>query len=460
MKLNLPPFVEKIIATFEKNGYQIYIVGGAIRDLLMNKKPLDWDFTTNAKPKVILSLFPDAFYDNKFGTVGVINPKEKKKDKDGKPIIYEITTFRKETGYSDKRHPDKVVWGKTIEDDLIRRDFTIDAIALKKENSQFKLIDPHQGQQDIKKKLIRAVGKAEERFKEDALRMMRAIRIATQLGFSIESKTFQAIKNNVGLIDNISSERIRDELLKLFSYQHNADGYMLLRNSALAEKILPEVEKGFGIEQKSPKRHHIWDVGTHSVKSLQVSKSTDPIVNLAILLHDVGKPWAAKKQKDGTITFYNHEVISATIAQSVAKRLKLSNKNTKRLVTLVRWHQFTVNENQTDKAIRRFIRNVGKENLEDMLTLRRADRLGGGARETSWRLEKFKKKLKAVQKQPFKITDLKINGKDIMKELNIKPGPVIGKILNNLFEEVANKEIENKKEFLLKRVKEVKKIKI
>jgi len=458
MKINLPPFVEKILETFEENNYQIYIVGGGVRDILMGKEPVDWDFTTNAKPEVITSLFKEAFYDNKFGTVGIPDPKEKK-DRYGKPLVYEVTTFRKEIGYSDARHPDKIVWGKTIEDDLIRRDFTMNAIALKKEKDGFKMIDPHHGQADIKKKLIRAVGKAKERFQEDALRMMRAIRLATQLGFNIEEKTFQAIKENVNLIEKVSSERVRDELLKLFSYEHNADGYMLLRNSGLVEKILPETEKGFGVDQKSPKRHHIWDVGTHSVKSLQASKSTDPILNLAILLHDVGKPWAAKKQKDGTITFYNHEVISATIAQSVAKRLKLSNKDSKRLITLVRWHQFTCNENQTDKAIRRFIKNVGQENLEDMLTLRRADRLGGGARETSWRLEKFKKKIKEVQKQPFKVTDLKVNGKDVMKVLKIKPGPMIGKILNNLFEEVVNKKIENKREVLLKRIKGVKKIK-
>lgn len=459
MKINLPAFVEKILDTFEKNNYQIYIVGGGVRDMLMGKEPLDWDFTTNAKPKIILNLFDDAFYDNKFGTVGIPDPKEKK-DKFGKPLVYEITTFRKETGYSDTRHPDKITWGKTVEDDLIRRDFTMNAIALKKENGDFKIIDPHKGQEDIKKKTIRAVGKPEERFKEDALRMMRAIRLATQLGFFIEKNTFQAIKNNVDLIDKISAERIRDELLKLFSYEHNADGYMLLRNSGLVEKILPETEKGFGVDQKSPKRHHIWDVGTHSVKSLETSKSTDPILNLAILLHDVGKPLVARKQKDGTITFYNHEITGATIAQSVAKRLKLSNKDKKRLVTLVRWHQFSLNENQTDKAIRRFIKNVGKENIEDMLTLRRSDRLGGGAKETSWRLEKFKKKIKEVQKQPFKVSDLKVNGKDVIKTLKIKPGPTVGKILNNLFDEVINKKIENKREILLKRIKGVKKIKI
>jgi len=473
MKIELPAFVKKILTTFKKAGYEIYIVGGVVRDSIINDGSLpvdwrvDWDFTTNAEPKTILGLFSDAFYDNQFGTVGLVNPKEeKKKTYYGKPPIYEITTFRKEVGYADKRHPDKVVWGKTLEEDLIRRDFTINAIALKPTAKlSFKLIDPHGGQKDIKKRLIRAVGNPQKRFQEDALRMMRAIRIATQLGFNIEEKTFQAIKKNVNLIDYVSQERIRDELLKLLAYQHAADGYMILRNSGLAQKILPEVEKGFGIEQKSPGRHHIYDVGTHSLNSLKACKSDNPIVRLAVLLHDVGKPVTVKKEKDGLITFYNHEMAGANIASNIARRLKLSKKDKQKLVTLVRWHQFTVDERQTNSAIRRFIRNVGKKNLKDILAVRVADRLGGGARETSWRLERFKKKLVEVQKQPFSVKDLKVNGHDVMKTLNISPGPLVGKILNQLFEEVAEDKIspkgrsasggKNKKEYLLKRTKQI-----
>ena len=462
MKINLPPFVKKILKKFLKVGHEIYIVGGAVRDLLMGKEVSDWDFTTNAPPEIILGLFPDGFYDNLFGTVGVVNPEDEKKKKPGVKIpVYEITTFRKEMGYSDSRHPDKVSWGKTIEEDLIRRDFTVDAMALKLignwklEIGNYQLIDPHHGQKDIKAKLIRAVGSPNERFSEDALRMMRAIRIATQLGFAIEEKTFEAIKKNVNLLDKISAERIRDELLKLLSYPFAADGYLLLRNSGLAEKILPEVETGFGVEQKSPGRHHILDVGNHSVQSLKFSKTSDPIINLAILLHDVGKPTVARIKTGGTITFYNHEILGASMARNIVQRLKFSKKDKDRLITLVRWHQFSVDERQTDKAIRRFIRNVGKENLEDMLILRTADRLGGGAKETSWRLEKFKTKLVEVQKEPFKITDLKINGNEIMKELNIHPGPLVGKLLNQLFNDVVDKKLKNEKEILLKRLKQI-----
>jgi len=455
MKLKLPEFVKKIIDKFEKNDYEIYIVGGVVRDLLLKRLAVDWDFTTNATPKEILALFPDGFYDNQFGTVGIVNPKEKKKKVYyGKPPIYEITTFRKEIGYTDRRRPDKVIWGKTIEEDLVRRDFTINAMALKRTGKQsFKLTDPHGGQKDAKAKLIRAVGDSSKRFQEDALRMMRAVRIATQLGFKIEEKTFQAIRKNVDLLDHISAERVRDELLKLLSYKHAADGYMILRNSGLAEKILPEVEKMFGVEQKSPGRHHLDDVGTHAVKSLKATKSKDPIVNLAILIHDIGKPVVVGKDKKGAITFYNHEVVGASIARNIARRLKFSRKDEQRLFILVRWHQFSVDERQTNKAFRRFIKNVGKENLTDILEARRADRVGGGARETSWRFERFKKKLIEVQKQPFSVTDLKVNGKDVMKALGIRPGPRVGRILNQLFEEVVEDKKKNEKKYLLKRIK-------
>lgn len=455
MKFKIPPFVSKILNTFQKAGHEIYIVGGAVRDLLMKRVVTDWDFTTDATPEIVLGLFPDGFYDNKFGTVGISHPSLEKP--------YEITTFRKEIGYTDRRHPDKIIWGKTIEEDLVRRDFTINALALKPVASRrlpvasFKLVDPHGGQEDIKKKLIRAVGNPIERFQEDALRMFRAVRIATQLGFTIEEKTFQAIKNNIDLIDHISAERIRDELLKLLSYSYAADGYMVLRNSGLAQKILPEVEQGFGVAQKSPGRHHLWDIGTHSVLSLKYCKSEDPIVKLAALIHDVGKPLVVKKQKNGTITFYNHEVLSASIASNIGRRLRLSKKNQERLVTLVRWHQFTVDERQTDSAIRRFIRNVGKENLQDILDLRVGDRLGGGAQETSWRLEKFKKRLAEVQKQPFSVADLKVDGHDAMRTLNIHPGPLVGRILNQLFEEVVEDKKKNERKYLLKRIKQISK---
>jgi putative nucleotidyltransferase with HDIG domain len=453
MRLKIPKKVLQLIQKFQKNGFEIYIVGGAVRDLILRREFNDWDFTTNATPEQMLKLFPkNSFYSNEFGTVGIVTGKGEKKD------IYEITTFRKEFGYSDKRHPDKIVWGKTVEEDLSRRDFTINAMAMKvkdidllRKKYKYEVIDLFGGEKDLENKLIRAVGNPEDRFDEDALRMMRAIRLASQLGFLIDEKTLKAIKKKALLIKKVANERVRDELIKILASNYPADGFLLLMNSGLLEIILPEVAKGKGIAQA---KHHKWDVWTHSLYALKYCPSKDPIVRFATLLHDVGKPLAAKGEGENR-TFYNHEVIGARIASKIAKRLRFSKKQRKKLVTLIRWHQFTVNEKQTDKALRRFVRRVGKENLKDILDLRVGDRLGGGARETSWRLELFKKRLAEIQKQPFEIKDLKVNGRDVMKTLNISPGPMVGKILQALFAEVEEDQSLNTRKYLLSRIPEV-----
>ena len=462
MKFSFPSYVLNVITKFRENNFEIYTVGGAVRDLLMGREIHDWDFTTNATPEEILKFFPDAFYDNIFGTVGIdVSHLRGVKDSMQMPhlgggAILEITTYRSEEGYTDRRRPDKVVWGKTLEDDLARRDFTINAMALTINHHSSTIIDPFHGQDDLKKKIVRAVGGPQERFTEDALRMTRAVRIAAELGFTIEEKTYQAIKTNASLISHVSKERIKDELFKLLGSPYPYEGIVILKNAGLLEQILPEVEKAFGVEQKSPKRHHITDVGTHLFNSLKHCPSKDPLVRFAALLHDVGKPQTfAKDPKTEIITFYNHEVVGAFITKTIADRLKLSNREKDRLFKLVRWHLFTVDDKQTDSAIKRFIRNVGVENLEDILAVRTADRLGGGATETSWRLDLFKKRLVEVQKQPFSVTDLKINGNDVMRELKIKPGREVGKILNQLFEEVEDGKLKNKKEELLKRVSEI-----
>ena len=433
--INLPPAVQTVILTLQKHGAEVYVVGGSVRDLLMNKPTKDWDFTTNATPQQILSLFPDSYYDNKFGTVGVKMPDD----------IYEITTYRSEKGYKDHRHPDTVIWGKTLKEDLSRRDFTINAIAYDGKI----IVDPFTGLKDIDNKLIRAVGNPQKRFTEDALRMMRAIRIASQLGFQIEQTTSGAIVNHAALLTEISKERVRDELLKILVSEFAADGILLLKNTGLLTYILPEMISEFTTEQKSPKRHHLYDVGTHSVKAMAACLSKDPIVKFATLIHDIGKPATFHKDETGLITFYNHEVAGTKLARTIVERLRFSKKDSKRILTLIRWHQFSVDERQTDSAIRRIIRRVGIENLQDMLALRIGDRLGGGAQESSWRLELFKKRLEDVQKQPFSIKDLKVNGNDVMKILNCRPGPIVGKTLTDLFAQIEDGTLANEREILI-----------
>ncbi len=438
----LPTGVKNILDNFKKNNFQIYIVGGAIRDLLMKLPINDWDFTTDANPEEILKLFPDAHYDNKFGTVG-IPVKENE--------VYEITTMRKEGLYKDSRHPTDVSWTDKIEQDLARRDFTINAIAL---SADLEIIDPYLGQEDIKNKLIRAVGDQNLRFKEDALRLMRAIRIAAQLGFNIEDKTFQAIKEGAPLLKQIAWERIRDELFKLLASSNAYAGIIKLREAGILQIILPELEKCFGIKQEGPKHARIYDIGIHCLLSLKHTPGNDPLVRFAALLHDIGKPATEKRAPDGNVTFYNHEVVGGKLVLEIAKRFNLSKKETDKLFRLIRFHMFTVSEDQTDSAIRRFIKNVGVENLNDIIAVRVGDRLGGGTqKETSWRMERFQEKIINVLKKPFSISDLKVNGGDVMHILNIKPGPKVGEILQKLFEEVLEDSRKNNQDYLIQQIK-------
>ncbi len=453
MNYTLPNGVKIILDKFQKAHFQIYIVGGAVRDLLMDKTVSDWDFTTDAKPEDILKLVPEGFYDNKFGTVGV--PAKNTSGVGFVPTdvlspevnVYEITTMRKEGDYRDFRHPTEVGWTDKIKEDLARRDFTINAMALSPDG---KIIDPYSGQDDIDNKIIRAVGDPYKRFKEDALRLIRAIRIATELEFEIEPKTLFAIKEDTHHIKEIANERIRDELFKILASRNPYLGITKLRETELLQIILPELEACFGIVQEGPKHDRIYDIGEHSLLTLKHTPSNDPLVRFAALLHDIGKTNTVKTAPDGNVTFYNHDVAGGNLILKIAKRFNLSKKQTDKIYQLVRWHLFTVDENQTDSAIRRFIKNVGLENIEDMMSLRIGDRLGGGTqRAVSWRMEKFDERIKQVLKKPFSISDLKVNGRDVMKTLNMPPCPKVGKILNKLFEEVREDSSKNKIEILL-----------
>ncbi len=455
----IPKFIEDIYRKFEAGSFKLYLVGGSVRNLLLFKDIKDWDMTTNATPEQMLKLFPDAFYDNQFGTVGLPIGEGVEKE------VVEITTFRSESEYKDRRHPENVTWGISIEQDLERRDFTINAIALKlaikTEQLVFdeeSLIDPHHGRDDLEKAIIRCVGDPKQRFKEDALRLLRAVRIATELSFKIDDATWKEIIADAQLIKDVSTERIRTELLRIVGSDHPHEGVMMLNGSGLLKYILPELIEGVGVSQVRPGRHHTTDVFTHNVLALKLCPSTDPIVRFAALLHDVGKPKVATKDKEDLVIFHNHEVAGAKIAAVICERLKFSKIDKERVVNLIRWHMFGVNENQTDAAIRRFIRKIGVENVKDMLDIRIADRLGSGRPADSWRLKLFKDKIEEQLKPAkFSINDLAIDGNDIMKLLDIKPGKIVGELLQKLFEEVDEDLELNNRDYLLKRIREINK---
>lgn len=454
----IPQRILNISEKFIDAGFEIYLVGGCVRDLLHERNVTDWDLTTNATPNQMLELFPDSVYENDFGTVGLKNLDLEESEHTG---LVEVTTFRTEKGHTDRRHPDKVEWGKTIEEDLGRRDFTINAIALKISNFKFpisnQIIDPFSGQDDLKSKLIRAVGDPKKRFKEDALRLMRAIRFASQLGFSIEEKTLHEIKSDAELLSEISKERIRDELIKILASSYPYEGMLLLKNTGLLRFIIPELLEGIGVSQVRPGRHHTEDVFTHNLLSLKYTPASDPVVRLAALIHDIGKPRVRSEDEEGLVIFYNHEIAGARLAREIASRLRFSKKEIEKIQTLVRWHMFTVDEKITDAAVRRFIRRIGVENVSDMMDLRVGDRLGGGTQTAeSWRLKLFKKRLdEQMAPEPFSIKDLVINGKDVMNELKIKPSRRVGEILQKVFEEVDENLEKNNRDFLLKRIKEL-----
>jgi tRNA nucleotidyltransferase/poly(A) polymerase len=392
MKFTFDSGVVKIVETIEKAGFEAWIVGGAVRDLLLDIPSSEWDVTTNATPEQIQPLFTECFYDNEYGTVKVAGKhiREQFGLVEGEiddSILYDITTYRSESEYSDKRRPDSVEWGKTIEEDLKRRDFTINAIAI---NLKGEIVDPYDGQDDLKDKLIKAVGNPSERFEEDALRIMRAIRLSAQLGFMIEGHTLLALKEKVPNLKAISWERIGAEFMKLMATGNAVDGVMLMVNTGIMDIVIPELMLTRGVEQAG---HHVHDVFTHSVEALRAVPSPDPLVRLATLVHDIDKPTVMKAEGPRGISFHNHEVVGARTAKRIAERLKLSKKEQDRMFTLVRWHMFVYDPKMTDAAIRRFIRWVGKENIFDIISLRIGERVGSGSKTTSWRLTEMQRRI-------------------------------------------------------------------
>jgi tRNA nucleotidyltransferase (CCA-adding enzyme) len=482
MTYPLPKEVIALVDQIENAGYEAYVVGGSVRDLVLGRAVNDWDFTTSATPEDILRILPESFYENAFGTVsitgehlyGLMSDDPLHYTHEQNSALYEITTYRSDGAYSDHRRPDEVVWGKNLQEDLERRDFTINALALHLRltpdqqhqiRTQFsaldpelvvevELIDPFHGQQDLELGFLRAVGDPQKRFQEDALRMMRAIRLAAQMHLRIETETLIALQMNSTLMTHISWERIRDELLKILLTDKIEDAFSFMFTTRILHQILPELVATKGVEQRG---HHEFDVWTHLLRATQYCPSPDPIVKFATLLHDIAKPQTQSELPGapGEFSFYNHEVIGARVARDIARRFHLSKEDTQRVFVLVRWHMFHYQPQMTDAAIRRFMRRVGLENIDDIMALREGDRLGSGSKRTSWRLEEMKERIQAQLHQPMKVSDLVINGHDVMMALQLRPGPEIGQILQALFEEVLDDPEKNTQEYLMKRVLEI-----
>ena len=451
--MKIPKEVKFIIQELKKNGFEAFIVGGCVRDLLRKAEPNDWDVATNANPEQIGKTFKKSFADNQFGTVTVLTDSQDQKLKE-----IEITPYRTESRYSDKRHPDEVRWAKTIKEDLARRDFTINTIAIDLKGSRQEIIDLFNGQEDLENKIIRAVGNAEDRFSEDALRMMRGVRLATTLGFEIEQETKKAIKKNSSLLQAISKERIRDEFMKIIMADKAVDGVELLRELDLLKYIIPELEQGCGISQN---KHHIYEVYEHNLLSLKyaVKRKFNKYVRLASLLHDIGKP-KTKRGEGPDATFYGHEIVGAKMTAQILNRLKFSKKDIEKIVKLVRHHLFYYNVDEvSESSVRRLVRQTGLENMDELLEVRMADRIGSGCPKAEpYKLRHLRYIIERVSQDPISVQKLEIGGDDIMKILEIQPGPKIGQILAVLLGYVLSDPKKNKKTFLEKEVRKLGKL--
>jgi putative nucleotidyltransferase with HDIG domain len=454
IELEIPSVIRETLGTLETKGYLAYLVGGCVRDLLLGRPPKDWDITTNAKPEEIAALFPKTVYENSFGTVTVVN--EGIEDQSLRNI--EITPFRLEAKYSDQRHPDEVRFAEKLEDDLKRRDFTVNALAYDRKGQ---LTDLFGGVRDLKDKVIQTVGLPDERFTEDALRLLRAIRFAAQLGFTINIETERGIERNASAIRAISFERIRDEFTKIIMSPAPAFGLSLAHKAGLLRFILPELEEGIGIEQGG---EHIYDVWDHTLRAVQHTsdKNENLEVRLAALFHDIGKP-RSRRAGEGTgkkWSFYGHEVIGERMTKEIMTRLKFPVKTREVVIKLVRNHMFFSDPDKISmSAVRRIIANVGRDHIWELMRVRAADRIGmGRPKEDPYRLRRYEAMIEEALTQPTSVGMLKIDGKTIMDVLRETPGPRIGWILHALLNEVLDKPELNTVELLKGRATDLAKL--
>lgn len=439
----LPNDVKYILQRLQEFNKEGYIVGGCVRDSLLDKKPQDWDICTSALPEEVRDIFASRTYviptGLKHGTVTIMLNHNH----------YEVTTFRQEGKYSNNRHPDTVVYTTDINKDLSRRDFTINAMAM---GLSGQLIDPFDGQKDLGNRLIKTVGDPRERFNEDALRMLRAIRFSAQLDFTIAPKTLAAIKYNAHLLENISKERIRDELIKILESPQPSDAFYLLYATELLEIFLPELAKGYGFSQRTP--HHHLDIFEHTLNV--VDKTPNRLkLRLGALLHDIGKPATFTIDESGLGHFYRHNVVGEEIAGKILSRLRFPKEIKRDIKILVREHMNVFINNWTEKTLKKFINRVGKDNVPDLLALHLADMEASASPTDYQRFSALKDALEEVlnKKEPLTVKDLAISGRDLI-DMGFEPGPRIGQTLNFLLEQVLEDASLNTKEKLLSIVRD------
>lgn len=432
------------IGTFNKKGFECYLIGGCVRDMILGHEVYDFDFATNARPEQVMKLFRRVVPTGiKHGTVTVLIHGHE----------FEVTTFRSDGKYIDGRRPEQVHYAESLDQDVLRRDFTINGMAydLKKRE----VIDHVGGIDDLEKGIIRTIGDPIERFSEDGLRTFRACRFASKLGFTIEEKTFEAISKTLDIAELVSAERVRDELMKLLTSGVPSTGIEYMRKSGLLKLWLPELEACYDIDQN---KFHVHDIYYHSLYSCDATPADKPLVRLAALLHDIGKVSTKRMGEDGDYTFYNHEVIGARMVRKILKRLKFSNAECEMINNLVINHMFHYTDDWSDGAVRRFMRKVGVENIPDLFILREADRIGNGSRfGLPEPIMKLQGRIERVIEAENAITvrDLNIDGNIIMDRFGLKPGPVIGRILHELLELVLDTPEMNTDEILLQKAGEI-----